>query len=216
MIKLNKISKRNKEYFSKTFKDYGPNVKGIGELNKSREINEIRLKLRYKNMAKIIRNKNIKNSLLDIGCGYTGFYEYIVTKKLNIEYTGIDICEDMINYANNKYGSLINLICGDILEYKFDRKFDYIICNGVLTQKLEATISEMEEYVYNIISLMWNMCNRGGGIVFNIMTSQVDFMAENLYYKSPLEMLAFCMQLTRNFQLDQSYNLYEYTVYLYK
>lgn len=203
-----------KKHYYKTFEDYGPNARGIDGGNKSKEINEERLILKYKNMINLIKDKSIESSLLDVGCGYAGFYEYILNQKLNIDYTGIDVCKNMINYANDKYGSLGNLICGDILDYKFNRRFDYIVCNGILTQKLEATISEMEKYMKQIISTLWDTCNKG--IAFNIMTSQVDFIVENLYYKSPLETLAFCMQFTRNFKLDQSYNLYEYTVYLYK
>lgn len=165
-------------------------------------------------MIEVIEDDSIKFSLLDVGCGYAGFYEYVSLKKMNIEYTGIDVCSNMIKYASDKFGSSIKLISGDFLKYKFNRKFDYAICNGILTQKLEANISEMNEYAKDIILSMWNICNKG--IAFNIMTSQVDFMKESLYYKSPLEMLAFCMQFTNKFRLNQSYGLYEYTVYIYK
>lgn len=48
------------------------------------------------------------------------------------------------------------------------------------------------------------------------MKSQVDFMNDDLCYKSPLEIMAYGMTLTDKFIVDSSYPLYEYIVYLYK
>lgn len=107
-----------------------------------------------------------------------------------------------------------NFVCGDIFEYGLDRQFDFVICNGILTQKLKASIREMDAYTRKLIQKMWILAKEG--VVFNIMKSQVDFMKEDLYYKSPLEIMAYCMTLTDKFILDSSYPLYEYSVYLYK
>lgn len=72
----------------------------------------------------------------------------------------------------------------------------------------------MDAYTRKLIQKMWILAKEG--VVFNIMKSQVDFMKEDLYYKSPLEIMAYCMTLTDKFILDSSYPLYEYSVYLYK
>ena len=55
-----------------------------------------------------------------------------------------------------------------------------------------------------------------GSLSFNIMKNQVDFMKDMLYYKSPVEILAYCMTMTDMFVVDSSYPLYEYCCYLYK
>lgn len=105
-------------------------------------------------------------------------------------------------------------VCGDILETNLEQGFDFVICNGILTQKLDISIRDMDLYARQLIQRMWELSKKG--IVFNVMKSQVDFMNDNLYYKSPLEMIAYCMTLTNKFVLDSSYPLYEYSIYLYK
>jgi hypothetical protein len=55
------------------------------------------------------------------------------------------------------------------------------------------------------------------GIAFNMMSSHVNFMAPNLYYKNPLEITAFCAtELSRRFRVDHAYPLYEFTMYVYR
>jgi hypothetical protein len=50
-----------------------------------------------------------------------------------------------------------------------------------------------------------------------VMTSKVNFYANNLYYRNPSEMLAWCqMEITPFVKLNHAYPLYEYTVYLYR
>ena len=42
-------------------------------------------------------NVDIKNKkILDVGCGLGNLLEYLIDKGINIEYTGVDILEDII------------------------------------------------------------------------------------------------------------------------
>lgn len=166
-------------------------------------------------MLQILQNEKITNisSVLDVGCGYGGLYQYALGKGYDFKYTGIDICENMIKYAEKTYTGGI-FVHGDILDIIMSEKFDFVICNGILTQKLGISIRDMDLYARQLIQRMWELSKKG--IVFNVMKSQVDFMNDNLYYKSPLEMIAYCMTLTNKFVLDSSYPLYEYSIYLYK
>ena len=50
-------------------------------------------------------------------------------------------------YVNPK----AEFIHGDILDHSFNRKFDYVVCNGILTQKLEATGLEMDQFATRLI-----------------------------------------------------------------
>lgn len=210
---MNDIIQDMKEYFTQTFEQYGPNVQGVdwGGPN-----DEPKLRMRYDKMLSVIQNcynKPEKITLLDVGCGYGGLYEYAKSKGVEFDYTGIDICENMISYAkeNNPYAVFI---CDDFLKHQFDEKYSFVICNGILTEKLSASILDMDKYARTIIHKMYSLCECG--VAFNIMTSQVDFTNNILYYKSPLEILAYCMTLTEKFVLDSSYPLYEYTTMLYK
>lgn len=212
---MNQITQRMKEHYESTFKQYGANFQGV-DWGGGDDEGLKRLDLRYQKMLEVIDGVDIipdKISVLDVGCGYGGLYEYALKQEYTLDYTGIDVCDNMIQYAADKHPEC-SFICKDALEYMSNQKYTFVICNGILTQKLGASILEMDEYARKLISKMWSMSDTG--IVFNIMKSQVDFMNDALYYKSPLEIIAYCMTLTDKFKVDSSYPLYEYCVYLYK
>jgi SAM-dependent methyltransferase len=152
-------------------------------------------------------------SLLDVGCGYGALLE--IDKKLTLDYTGIDMVEDMIRHGKTHHPDA-TFICGNFLDHTFtEGSFDYVICNGVMTQKLTASIFEMEDYARKIIRKMFSLSRKG--IAFNMMTSYVNFMAPNLFYKNPSELLAWVMcELSPHVKLDHSYPLYEFMTYVYK
>jgi hypothetical protein len=114
--------------------------------------------------------------------------------------------------ANSTSG---HYLCGDVLGYKFDRTFDYVVCSGILTQKLDATIADMDRFAAVLIRRMFQLCKRG--IAFNVMTTKVNFFSSNLYYKNPAELLAWCIsEISPYIKIDHAYPLYEYSVYLYR
>lgn len=207
----NNISKNLKSHYEKCFNKFGATNEGV---DWGQDISK--MFLRYDKMKELFTNDKSENiSILDVGCGYGGFYSYLKenTNK-EVTYSGIDLVEDMILWAKNNINTANEFICDDFINYNFEKKYDYIICNGILTQKLEASNKEMDLYASKIIKKMFEICNKG--IAFNIMTTKVNYFSNNLYYKSPVEMLSFCLnELSDTVKIDHSY-LYEYTLYVYK
>jgi hypothetical protein len=73
----------------------------------------------------------------------------------------------------------------------------------------------MDVFLRCLVAKMFGQCRIG--IAFNVMTTHVNFMAPNLYYRNPSELLAWCMtELTTKIKMDHAYPLFEYTLYLYK
>jgi len=73
----------------------------------------------------------------------------------------------------------------------------------------------MNHFFKKMIHRMFELSNIG--VCFNVMSNQVNYFSPNLYYKSPSEMLCYCLsEITSKVKVDHSYGLYEYTVYLYK
>ena len=95
-------------------------------------------------------------------------------------------------------------------------QYDYVVCNGILTQKVSASTLTMNQFAQRLISRMFDICNNG--VVFNVMSTYVNFQKDNLYYRNPAELMAWCMsEFTPHVRFDCAYDLwYEYTVYLYK
>ena len=102
-----------------------------------------------------------------------------------------------------------------VLETSIPGPFDYVVCNGILTQKLDVPGLAMDQFAARLIRRLFLLCERG--IAFNVMTTKVNFFSNNLYYRNPSELLAWCMnELSPYVKLDHSYPLYEYTVYVYR
>lgn len=153
-------------------------------------------------------------SILDVGCGYGGFFQYLSNQEISHEYTGIDVVRSMISWANENHQNG-HFICSDFMNYDFDYEFDYVVCNGILTQKLDVEGIFMDKYASNLIKRMFSLCKTG--ISFNIMSTKVNFFSNNLYYRNPAEIISWCLsEITPHLKLDHSYPLYEYTVCLYK
>jgi len=207
-----KISKLLKNHYENTFKRHGPSSAGVDWGD-----DESKANLRYKKMLALLPDDYVTReyTLLDVGCGYGGLLQYAQKEQIKLRYTGIDLASNMISWAK-KHMHNGEFIEGDFIEHNFDeRKFDLIVCNGILTQKLEASFSDMDKLAKNLIKKMFFVCTKG--IAFNIMSTYVNFFSPNLYYKHPSEMLVYCLsEISQKVRLDHSYGLYEYTLYLYK
>jgi len=68
------------------------------------------------------------NSILDIACG-SGYASEIFIKSQAYQYLGVDINQESVDYANNRYSSNnISFIKDSICSFKHKNKFDVITC----------------------------------------------------------------------------------------
>ena len=108
---------------------------------------------RYQVMLEVIRSPLTSNiSILDFGCGASHMYEYIQKKNLqHIDYSGLDISEKFIELSKKKF-PYIPYYCLDILQDHAELPvFDFVIMNGVFTEKRELAFDEMYEYFKKMI-----------------------------------------------------------------
>jgi SAM-dependent methyltransferase len=174
---------------------------------------------RYKVMLDIIKfagDTSKNNSLLDFGCGAAHLYQYILEKGIgDIEYAGLDISEKFISLCKKKYPA-ITFYQIDILEDKQQLPvFDYIVMNGVFTEKRELDFEEMWEYFCKMLVHIFSHCNRG--IAFNVMSKEVEWERADLFHVPTDKLVHFLTKnISRNFMIRNDYGLYEYTVYVYK
>ena len=179
--------------------------------------NEEDANLRYKVMLEIIKeNNHNKVSLLDFGCGASHFYEYILQHELNnLEYSGLDLSESFIDLSRKKFPHVC-YYCLDILDGQVNLPdFDYIVLNGVFTEKCNLSFDEMFSYFKRVVHYLFSKTRIG--IAFNVMSLHVDWERDDLFHL-PLDTLAAFLtkELTRNYTIRNDYGLYEYTTYVYK
>ncbi len=187
---------------------YGDTPKGLDWPN------EADMFLRYKIMLEVIREKSA--SILDFGCGTARMYSYILKYKNNITYTGLDISEKFLDYGRRKYPK-VSFFCRDVLIDGVDDlpKPDYIILNGVFTEKRELSFAEMEKYFQCVLQKIFPLARRG--IAFNVMAKAVDWEREDLFHMPTDQLISFLVKnISRHFVIRNDYGLYEYTVYVYK
>jgi SAM-dependent methyltransferase len=154
--------------------------------------------------------------VLDFGCGPAHFYEFLQRQNLPfIEYHGLDLAEDSLALARSKFPER-PFYCLDVLQNPAALPdFDYLILNGIFTQKCTLSFEEMWDYCQTLLRTLWPKTTRG--LAFNAMTKQVDWERDDLFHL-PLDGLASFLKrdLTRHFTFRHDYGLYEYTTYLFK
>ena len=204
-----RVTELLQEHYTKTFRKYGPVPAGVDW-----GTDENAALLRQRIMLNVVRDRRRPFSLLDVGCGYGALLDEVNSQQLNAEYTGIDIVPDLVKSGELRHPSA-KFVAGDIMTKQVPRH-DYVVCNGILTQKLSTSILEMNKFCQSLVRRMFDLAIYG--IAFNIMNTYVNFQKDNLYYRNPAEMMAWCAaELSPSVKIDCTYALwYEYTVYVYK
>jgi 2-polyprenyl-3-methyl-5-hydroxy-6-metoxy-1,4-benzoquinol methylase len=207
---MDPISKRLAEHYEATFREHGATSRGVDW-----GADQNRLALRYDRMLDVARGVLDPDwSVLDVGCGFGGLLEHAQARGISPTYHGIDMSESMLDWGRKRFPEA-RFDCSDVLAMAGENAFDFVICNGILTQKLDTPGLEMDAYANRIIRQLFKLARKGAA--FNVMSTKVNFFAENLYYRNPAELLAWCItDITPHVRLDHSYPLYEFTVYLYK
>jgi SAM-dependent methyltransferase len=198
-------------HYKECFLTYGDTHLGVDWPNKEDTIK------RHEVMYEIINRGNTKideTTILDFGCGLGHFYEWLLTKNKKPKYYGLDINTEFYDICKIKYPNVTfyNL---DILTNEELPNFDYIIINGVFTEKRDLTQEEMFDFFKTVIKKLWVKCNKG--LSFNLMSKHVDWERDDLFHVSLDELGWFLKDhLSRDFIIRNDYKLYEYTTYVYK
>jgi hypothetical protein len=176
------------------------------------------VEIRYQAMLDVIRHRDASEgmcTLLDFGCGCSHLYEYILKKDIkNISYSGHDISNKFIALSSAKFPHL-PFYAGDILsEGNIFPEFDYIVMNGVFTEKRELTFEEMFRYFKGMIRAVFPKVRKG--LAFNAMSKHVDWERDDLFHL-PFDVLVPFLRsdISRHFVIRNDYGLHEYTVYVF-
>lgn len=156
-----------------------------------------------------------RKRLLDFGCGAAHLFDYLQKIKLDdLMYAGLDISPKFIELCRAKFPGT-PFYCADLLEDQHGLpQTDYMIMNGVFTEKRELSFAQMFEYFSAMLVHAFPLVKRG--LAFNVMSKAVDWEREDLFHL-PLDQLQHFLvkQLGRHFIIRNDYGLYEYTVYVY-
>ncbi len=173
------------------------------------------LNTRFEVMLDLIKDKQSHATLLDFGCGNGQLIEFLKNQNIvNIKYSGLDISEKFVRFCQEKYPehTFLNI---DLLADDNIPSFDYIICNGVFTEKLLLSHNEMFSFLKEMLVKIFSKSNCG--IAFNVMSGHVDYERDDLFHLKHDQLVDFIVKnLSRSYVIRNDYGLYEYIVYIYK
>ncbi len=168
---------------------------------------------RYQMLADIAPPDHLKNStVLDYGCGTGDFYRFLKRRGINVSYTGVDINENFIRLAREKYPDCtFKVMNAD--DDEFDRFYDYIFICGVFNLSVPGVADDMK----NALSKLFQHCNKG--LALSALSSHTPVKDPELHFTSPegilkfaLEQLSPCVAL-RHDRIQNDFMLYVYTDY---
>jgi SAM-dependent methyltransferase len=155
-------------------------------------------------------------SLLDFGCGAAHLCEYIERiGRGDLEYVGLDASPNFIDLCRRKFPER-TFLCRDVLaDDEPLPEVDYVVMNGVLTEKRGLAFDDMLDYMEQL--LVRTFAAARVGMAFNVMSAHVDWQRDDLFHV-PYDTLAALLRrrLSRHFMFRADYGLYEYTAYVYR
>lgn len=203
-----------REHYERTFREHGDSHRGVDWPNAADATT------RYDVMLDLLGSSPDKVSLLDVGCGLAHLFDRIVEsgREASIDYEGMDISETFVAACRQKHPEIV-FHHADLLAHAdapaFGRQFDYVIMNGVFTEKLTLSHEQMVTFFKALLTASFGLARRG--LAFNVMTKHVDWERDDLFHLSFDEMAALVgPALTRYYTIRSDYGLRDYTVYLYR
>lgn len=202
------------EHYEKCYNEHGDSHKGVDWPDQEDAIK------RYMVMSDIFRKvpQYYSYSLLDFGCGLSHYYDFL--RDYNFypafisDYTGMDISEKFINHCRSVY-DYNEYICQDIKENNDFPNYDFIVANGVFTEKLDLSYEDMFDFFGSTVTELFRHTKKG--LAFNVMSKHVDWERDDLFHVSFDKMAQFIKDnLSKHFTFRQDYGLYEYTTYVFK
>jgi SAM-dependent methyltransferase len=172
---------------------------------------------RYRVMLDVIREpRDQAVMLMDFGCGAGHLLEHLRRHgRSNVRYVGVDASARFIDLSRQKFPG-VEFYCTDVLaDGATLPRVDYVVMNGVLTEKRGLSFDEMLVYAWRLLPRVFELARFG--MAFNVMSKHVDWERDDLFHL-PYDMLAAFLkaELSRHFLFRADYGLYEYTAYVYR
>jgi SAM-dependent methyltransferase len=201
------------DYYEQCFEQHGAIPQGVDWPNAK----DLATRLSVMLAVSFLDQEDTPIQLLDLGCGYGALLDHIKEQDLleRFTYKGIDLSEKMIQAAQKRHGSHYFQVKNILTNQLEQNSFDYVVMNGVFTEKRDLSQEQMEAFFFNMIQEAFKLCRKG--MAFNVMNYHVDWYRDELFYLPLDKMFALIKQnLSRHIIFRADYGLYEYTVYVYK
>lgn len=186
--------KKNNEFYTPTIKKYGISAKGVHWNSKYSQYK------RFEVLTNFIENEIKKSNIIDAGCGFAEYYNYLFDNDLKPKsYIGIDCEEKMITLASKRFlntSFYIKNIIEDELLFA-----DYYICSGAMN------ILKKDE-----IFIFIKKCFEASevGFVFNFLKN------DSLTNVNFLDILNYSKSLSKKIEIKENYLENDISIFIKK
>jgi len=186
--------KSNKEFYEEAIKEYGVSAQGVHWNSKYTQYK------RFEIITKLIKKQIKSSSIVDVGCGFGEYYNYLLENNyLPIGFIGVDCEQNMINISRKRFPDA-DFFHQDILKDTLIPA-DYYTCSGALNilpkQEIESFIIRCFEH-------------SNKGFVFNYLKN------ETFHDVTQCEILNICKNLTQNIKIKENYLENDFTILMVK
>jgi SAM-dependent methyltransferase len=194
-------------YYTGKLRDFGPTPRGVDWNSEQSQT------IRFEQLARVLPEGS-DFSVLDYGCGYGAFLDFLNARDQHPHYLGFDVSEAMIESAREVQAQ--NERASFTAESAELQPADFVVASGIFSVKMDVATQEWENYVRGTIERMHALSRKG--FAFNLLTSYADpeRMRPDLYYAQPGFYFDLCESYSRWVALLHDYGLYEFTLVVRK
>ncbi|OGM32073.1 hypothetical protein A2803_00715 [Candidatus Woesebacteria bacterium RIFCSPHIGHO2_01_FULL_44_21] len=192
------------KHYQKKFQKYGVDARSLSWAGKGAAHQ------RFRAIWKEIDFNN--KSVLDVGCGFGEMARFLHKRYDNVKYTGVDIVPEFIQEAKKAH-PYFDFECIDYFNNPMPEKFDVVMASGTLNSNLGGKNSAFRE---KAVKVMFDHTKKA--LVFNMLGGHPqpeNDPKSNVWYADSLEVLEYCMSLTRRVVLRANYHPKDFTVFMY-
>ena len=167
-----------KSHYELLFKRYGPSALAVQSRDHKSQI------VRFKLLTDISSNLR---SVLDVGAGLAHLYSYLRAQGFDGYYLGLELVSDFVKESQSIMAndSCAEIKCFDVSTGVIPNGYDYGFVSGMFNNARD----DASEFMYDTLEKLWNVCEQG--MAFNLLSNNVDFFDEQLFYADPMEMFKF-------------------------
>ncbi len=153
--------------------------------------------------------------VLDLGCGLGDLVGFLAARDIDVDYTGWDICEPLIDAARARYPGA-RFAVRDILAEAPRERFDFVLCSGALN----LVLPDHEAWLARMVGAMFRLCTRG--LAFNLLSAHYahdnpfSVEPERYHYADPAAAFALCTGLSRQVVVEHYGQAGTFTAFVYR
>ena len=194
-------------WYADKVRTYGFDHRGLGFRNKSSQSKRFE--------AMLALGELDDTRILDVGCGFGDLLEFLDDRGIETEYTGLDICEPMVERCRERFerrGGLhaARFLVGDALQFEPDEPYDYVVASGLFGLDSVGARERIRPTLERLFA--WSRI----GTAVNFLSTRSPNPAEERIYVDPCKALEAGLSLTPAARIDHSYLPNDFTLFLYK